>query len=161
MQAAARDQSQSQQAAAAESAAQQDSLAKVESEAAELRSDLLEAQVENERVMEALRRASEDKQTQASASKTLEVTIGPGPVSKAMQSAWSCLPNVASRCIHVACRVQSANFQGQLMFVVGMHSLRKAQHVRTKAFALEYMDIALMAVRLHLQWHRQLTGHGS
>ncbi len=75
MQIAETDRSQKQQAAAAESAAQQQSLSAVESEAAELRSDLLEAQVENERVMEALRRAGEDKKAQSSASKTREVLM--------------------------------------------------------------------------------------
>ena len=76
LQAAEREHSQRQEAAAAEAAAQQASLSKMDSEAADLRSDLLEAQVENERVMEALRRAGEDKQAQSSASKTLEVMIG-------------------------------------------------------------------------------------
>ena len=75
LQAAERDHSQKQDAAAAEAADQQASLSQMESEAAEVRSDLLEAQVENERVMEALRRAGEDKQAQSSASKTLEVII--------------------------------------------------------------------------------------
>ncbi len=56
-----------------EIAAREEGLSKVETEAAELRSSLLEAQVENERVMEALRRAGEDKHAQSAASITLEV----------------------------------------------------------------------------------------
>ena len=67
------DHAQDQQTAAAKIASQTENLSKLEAEAADLRSDLMESKVENERVMEALRRAGDEKLAQTSASTTLEV----------------------------------------------------------------------------------------
>lgn len=68
------DHAQEQQASAAKINAQDESLSKLAAEAADLRSELEESKVENERVMEALRRAGDDKLAQTTASSTLEVS---------------------------------------------------------------------------------------
>lgn len=70
---AGEDHAQDQQAAAAKNSSQTETVSRLEAEAADLRSDLLETKVENERVMEALRRAGDEKLAQTSASTTLEV----------------------------------------------------------------------------------------